>query len=98
MQPLSIRIVGLALSAVAVVSYALCVLGGLIFPGLTSPFHVWLGLLPGFSWSFGGFLLGLVEAVLYSFWAALIFVPVYNYLQRNGVAQPTRTRPPLPAQ
>jgi hypothetical protein len=90
-QQLSIRVVGLSLSAVSGASYVLCLLASWVFPSLGA-FHQWLALLPGYSWSFGGFLLGLIEAVLYGFWFAVIFVPVYNNLHRNGPAILTEER------
>ena len=46
-------------------------------------YQVWQGLFPGFSWSAVGLLIGLVETVIYSFYAAVVFVPVYNYLHRR---------------
>ncbi len=48
-------------------------------------YQVWQGLLPGFSWSATGFLIGLFWMVIYGFYVAVIFVPVYNYLQRREV-------------
>lgn len=96
-RPLDLRIVGLALSALSCVTYLVCALFHLLFP--TGPsFTTFLGFFPGFGPSISGFLLGLVEAVLYAWWAAVIFVPTYNYLQRSEVAAPSRThtrgRPP----
>lgn len=85
MKGLSIITVGLSLGTLFAVSYVLCVLFDLIFPGWAM-YQVWQRLLPGFSWSVGGFLIGLVETVLYGFYIAVIFLPVYNYLHRREVA------------
>lgn len=83
MNGLSIKTVGLALGALFAVSYVLCVLFDLVFPGWAM-YQVWQRLLPGFGWSAVGFLIGLVETVLYGFYIAVIYVPVYNYLQRRN--------------
>jgi hypothetical protein len=45
---------------------------------------IWKVLLPGFQGiTWGSYLLGLVEIILYAFYTALIFVPSYNYFQRR---------------
>lgn len=96
MKGLSIKTVGLALGTLFAVSYVLCVLFDLIFPGWAM-YQVWQGLLPGFSWSAVGFLIGLVETVLYGFYIAVIYVPVYNYLQRReAVVEQIQTEQPIP--
>jgi P-type Cu+ transporter len=98
MKGLSIKTVGLSLSALASVTYVLCMIWDLIFPGWAM-YQTWQGLFPGFSWSVGGFVIGLVEAVIYSFYAAAIFVSVYNYLQRReteSAPQAPRTQEPMP--
>lgn len=82
MRALRIKTVGLSLSALLLVTYVLCVLFDLFFPGWVM-YQLWQGLFPGFSWSVGGFLIGLVEAVVYGFYVAAIFVPAYNYLNRR---------------
>lgn len=82
MRGLSIKTVGLSLSVLFVVTYVLCVIWDLVFPGWAM-YQVWQGLFPGFSWSAMGFLIGLVETAVYGFYAAVVFVPVYNYLHRR---------------
>ena len=43
-------------------------------------YQTWLRLLPGFHWlTWGSFFLGLIESFLYGIYAALIFVPLYNF-------------------
>lgn len=83
MKGLSIKTVGVSLCTLFVVSYVLCVIFDLVFPGWAM-YQVWQRLLPGFGWSAVGFLIGLVETVLYGFYIAVIYVPVYNYLQRRS--------------
>jgi hypothetical protein len=83
MKGLRIKTVGVALGTLLAVSYVLCVLFDLVFPGWAM-YQVWQGLLPGFGWGAVGILIGLVETVLYGFYIAVIYVPVYNYLQRRS--------------
>ncbi|WP_342236193.1 DUF5676 family membrane protein [Inquilinus sp. OTU3971] len=69
---------GLSLSLFLVISYALCILLGLIWPGggLHQP---WLQFLPGFTWlTWQSFLLGLVETFAYGWYAALLFGLLFN--------------------
>ncbi len=85
MRTLRIRTVGLSLSALIAVTYVVCVVWDLVFPGWAM-YEVWQRLFPGFGWSAVGLLVGLVESVVYGFYAAVIFVPVYNYLSRRDEA------------
>lgn len=65
-------------------SYILCILGGLLF-GWTM-YEVWIPLLPGFTWPItgGGFLLGLLWLVLYSLYGAAVIVLPYNYFTKQS--------------
>lgn len=41
-------------------------------------------MLPGFRWlTWWGFLLGLVESFLYGVYAAIVYVPIYNWLTKR---------------
>ena len=78
--PSRLRLVplGLSLSLFLVISYVLCVLLGLIWPGggLHQP---WLQFLPGFTWlTWPSFFLGLVETFGYGWYIALVFAPLFN--------------------
>lgn len=90
MNTLRIRTVGTSLAAVAAITYALCVVWDLLVPRFAMH-PVWHGLFPGFTWSIGGVTLGLVEAVLYGFLGALLFVPIYNTLRRRTAVREGRT-------
>lgn len=71
---------GMSVSVFLVVSYVLCVIGYLLFPGLPIDHAALAIFLPGFkllSWS--TFLLGLVESFAYGWYIALIFGPLYNF-------------------
>jgi 2TM family of unknown function (DUF5676) len=82
-EPLSIVVVGFSLSLFFVISYVLCLIGYLGFPGLPI-YHAGLSIfLPGFellTWQ--SFLLGLVESFAYGWYVAVILVPLYNFFIR----------------
>ena len=71
---------GLSLSLFLAISFGLCVLGYLWFPGLPVA-HAALSLfLPGFQLlSWPSFFLGLVESFAWGWYIALIFGPLYNF-------------------
>lgn len=81
---LNIKILAWALGLSGAVSFVTCVLFGLITPQ-SLHMHVFLEqVLPGFRWlTWWGFLLGLVESFLYGVYAALVFVPIYNWLTKR---------------
>jgi len=75
--------VGMALGTLLAVSFVLCVIFGLLFPGATM-YQVWLPLLPGVNWiSWPSVLLGLIESFAYGWYIAVIFVPVLNYFTKK---------------
>ena len=78
-QPIRIYPVGMALGVLLAVSFLLCVLFGLLFPGATM-YEAWLPLLPGVTWiSWPSALLGLVESFAYGWYIAVIVVPAFNF-------------------
>ena len=81
---LNLKVVSLSLALAAAVSFVVCVGWGLVMPE-SLHMHGFLELiLPGFQWlSFGGFLLGLIESFLFGIYAGLVFVPIYNVLNRR---------------
>ena len=84
MQKLSIKTVGFPTGILFAVSYTLCVIFDLVFPGWAM-YQLWQSLLPGFSWSITGLLIGLIETILYGFYIIVIWVPVYNYLHQQEI-------------
>ena len=81
---LPIVVLGWALSLFLAVTYLVCIAFDLIFPDYVM-YRVWSGLLPGFVWlTPGGFLVGLAEAFLYGWYAALIFGGLYNAFAARG--------------
>ncbi|MEQ8356299.1 MAG: hypothetical protein RH942_12230 [Kiloniellaceae bacterium] len=70
---------GLSLGSFLTLTFVLCVLFDLWFPGLSMN-PVWAPLLPGFTWiTWGSFGLGLIETFAYGWYVALIFGPLYNF-------------------
>ena len=66
------------------ISFTLCVVGGVIAPGLPIPHRTLELLLPGFTWiSLGAFVLGLVETFLYGLYAGWLLVVLHNVFARR---------------
>ncbi|ASF49116.1 hypothetical protein Q7A_03540 [Methylophaga nitratireducenticrescens] len=76
--------VGKSLSLLLAISYLLCVGFGLLVPQQIRMYEAWAPLLPGFEWlTWSGFLIGLVEAYLYGWYIALLFVPLYRWFSKS---------------
>ena len=82
---LNIKVVSWSLGIFTAISFVLCVLYGLIVPAsLHMMARILEMVLPAFKWlTFGGFCLGLLESFLYGVYAGLVFVPIYNFLNRR---------------
>jgi hypothetical protein len=66
------------------VTFTICVLGGILVPGLPIRHQTLELLLPGFTWiSWGGFVLGLAESLFYGVYAAVVFVAVHNFFHQR---------------
>jgi len=82
---LSMKTVSLALGLTFAISFVICVLWGLLLP---EPVHMHQFLqfvLPGFTWiSLGSAILGLIESFLFGVYFGLIYVPIYNFLNRKA--------------
>jgi hypothetical protein len=87
MKRLTIPGTALALGLFFDVTFALCVFWGFVVPR----FHAgWLleAILPGFVWlTPQSVILGLVEAFLYGWYVALVFVPLFNYFEGRRPAE-----------
>src|SRR5262245_39125180 len=71
---------GMSLSAFLVISYVICVLGYLLFPGLPIPHSTLSLLLPGFELlTLRTFLLGLIESFGFGWYIGLLFGSLYNF-------------------
>lgn len=82
---LNIRVVSWSLGIFMAISFIICVLYGLIVPKSLHGMSIFLeAVLPAFKWlTFGGFLLGLVESFLYGIYIGIVFVPIYNFINRR---------------
>ena len=78
------KIVSWALGLFTAFSFVVCVIYGLVTPQSLHMHQFLESVLPAFKWlTWWGFLLGLVESFLYGVYAGLVFVPIYNFLQRR---------------
>jgi hypothetical protein len=70
---------GLALSAFFAVTFTICILGYLFVP-IGEVQHESLSIfLPGFKLlTWGSFFLGLIESIIWGWYIALVFGPIYN--------------------
>ncbi len=97
MKSLNLKPIAWTLGTFAAIIYALCAIFRPAFPTWAMyDARLWQAAFPGFSWTWGGVLLGLVESVLYGLLVAVIFVPLYNYFSRRAVAEeatPARLTP-----
>lgn len=79
----ALRAIPLALSLATFLAiiFLACLALGLIIPdrGLHAP---WLQFFAGFSWTWLGITIGLVESIIYGFVAGVVFAPIYNFF--NG--------------
>lgn len=76
---------GMSLGLFFAITFILCVVFDLIFPGYAMN-RIWAPLLPGFTWlTWPGFLIGLAETFAYGWYVALVFGPLYNFFAtRSG--------------
>jgi hypothetical protein len=87
---LNLKIWTIASGCWAAISFTLCVIGGVVAPGLPIPHRTLELLLPGFIWiSPAAFILGLVESAGFGVYSGFLFAALHNLLARRwSVAQP----------
>ena len=86
---LNIRVVSWSLGILTAISFVLCVIYGLLVPTRLGMAPFLEMALPAFKWlTFWGFWLGLIESFLYGAYLGLVFVPVYNLLNRRMLPVP----------
>jgi 2TM family of unknown function (DUF5676) len=88
---LNIKVVTWSLAIWAALMFVSCVVYGLLTPSSMHMTAFLEQLLPGYkpvSWI--GFFIGLIESFLYGAFAGLVYVPVYNFLNRNFSAREFR--------
>jgi ABC-type polysaccharide/polyol phosphate export permease len=78
MTSLRAKPLALSLATFFAIIYLACLALALIVPdrGLHAP---WLQFFPGFSWTWFGALVGLIESIVYGLIAGALFAPIYNY-------------------
>jgi len=83
------RVVSWSLGIFFAISFILCVLYGLVVPPRLHGMSSFLeAVLPAFKWlTFGGFILGLVESFLYGAYVGIVFVPIYNFINKKWGTQ-----------
>jgi len=74
---------GLSIGTFLIVAYVACLALAFVVPdrGLHQP---WLQFLPGFTWTWPGILLGVVESFGYGFLTGVVFAPIYNVFNVEG--------------
>jgi len=75
---MSINRIGFALSSVLVVSYALCLVFDQLLPQF-SMHELWAPLLPGFSLTPIGIVVGFIELISYGWYIAVLYVLAHRY-------------------
>jgi hypothetical protein len=76
---------GQALSALFIVSYGICILGYLLFPGFPVQHEALAIFLPGFTLlTWHTFFLGLIESFLWGWYIAVVFGVIYNFFLRRA--------------
>jgi len=85
---MKITSVGHAVSLFFVITFLICIVWGLVTPPSLHMHPAWQDLLPGFEFgTLTGILIGLVESYLYGWYVAILFVPLFNFFNRNSSAQ-----------
>ena len=90
MRPLDLKLLVTATTAFAALLYLVCVSSQPFFPDW--PMHGllrWQSTFPGFAWTLGGVLLGMVELVVFVATASAVYVGIYNFFAARMT--PTRT-------
>lgn len=82
---LNIKVVSWSLGIFSAFTYLLCIVYGLMVPQRLHGMSVFLeAALPAFKWlTFKGFVLGLIESFLYGVYVGIVFVPIYNFVNRK---------------
>lgn len=79
MNHLNLKLVVVTTTVFVAIAYLVCVAFQPIFPSWAMyTTDMWYSTFPGFSWTPGGVLLGLIEAALYGLFGSALFVGLYN--------------------
>jgi hypothetical protein len=81
---LNLKVCTWSLASFTAVSYLLCIVWGLVTPGVLHMHGFLETVLPGFHWlTAGSFFVGLIESFLWGAYVGLVFVPVHNFFHRK---------------
>jgi len=84
-RTVSIITLGQALSVFFMVSYTICIIGYLLFPGMPVKHESLAIFLPGFTLlSWHTFFLGLFESFIWGWYIAAVFGLIYNFFFRRA--------------
>ncbi len=87
---LKLKVVCLSTGLWAAVSFVVCVAWGLVMPESLHMHDLLELILPAFKWlTWPGFLLGLLESFFFGVYAGLVFVPIFNVVNRRWSSPPT---------
>jgi len=79
---------GQALGAFFIVSYTICIVGYLLFPGLPVKHEFLEIFLPGFTLlTWHTFFLGLIESFVWGWYIAIVFGAIYNFFLRRAARE-----------
>src|ERR1044071_9883988 len=83
-QVIPIIALGQALGAFFIVSYTICILGYLLFPGFPVQHESLAIFLPGYTLlNWHTFFLGLIESFAWGWYIAIVFGAIYNFFLRR---------------
>ena len=87
---LNIKAWTIALGCWMAVTFTICMIGGVIAPGLPIPHRTLELLLPGFTWiSPSSFVLGLAETFFYGAYTGWLFASLHNFFSGRWHSQLT---------
>ena len=87
-RTISIITLGQALSVFFMISFTICIIGYLLFPGMPVKHESLTIFLPGFTLlSWHTFFLGLFESFIWGWYIAVVFGAIYNFLLRRAARE-----------
>ncbi len=93
MKPLNLFVVTWSLATFCALSFAICVIYGLLTPHSLHMHDFLEMVLPAYRWgSLSLFFVGFVESFLYGAYAGLVYVPIYNFFLKKCEARCTLTQ------
>ncbi|MCC8364655.1 DUF5676 family membrane protein [Lysobacter sp. A6] len=82
---LAIGVVGITVSSFFVVTYVVCIVGYILLPSIPITHSALTLFLPGFTHlDWDTIWMGLAGSILWGWYIALVFCPLYNFYSRQG--------------